>query len=82
KTYNIRYENNKVRKPMTYKLSDELINTLENVGRRDSGLVFHSVTDKDKKMDKGTIRGSLAKDYEKTWDKNSHSRFETFDRWC
>lgn len=61
KTYNIRYENNKVRKPMTYKLSDELINTLENVGRRDSGLVFHSVTDKDKKMDKGTIRGHWQK---------------------
>ena len=61
KTYNIRYENNKVRKPMTYKLSDELINTLKNISRRDSGLVFHAVTDKDKKMDKGTIRGHWQK---------------------
>ena len=54
--YNIRYENNKVRKPMTYKLSNELLETLDNIDRQESGYIFHAITDKSKKIDKNTIR--------------------------
>ena len=55
-TYNIRYENNKVRKPMTYKLSNELMQTLENIDKQQSKYVFHAIKSTSKKMDKGTIR--------------------------
>lgn len=64
-TYNIRYENNKVRKPMTYKLSNELIETLDNIDKQQSGYVFHAITSKTKKMDKGTIRTHWDKILEK-----------------
>ena len=34
---------------MTYKLSKELIETLDNVDRQESGYIFHAITDKTKK---------------------------------
>ena len=55
-TYTIKFENNKVRKPMTYKLSDEQLATLELIGFQTSGNIFHAVTDKNKKMNNGTVR--------------------------
>jgi site-specific recombinase XerD len=55
-TYTIRFENNKVRKPMTYKLSEELINTLKKTGIKKSGYIFHALKDQEQKMNKGTIR--------------------------
>lgn len=54
--YNIRYENNKVRKPMAYKLSSELRETLENIGSKESKFVFHAIKNKDQKLSKGTLR--------------------------
>ena len=48
-TYTIRFENNKVRKPMTYKLSNELRETLENLEIKKSGYVFHAMKDESKK---------------------------------
>lgn len=56
RTYTIRSENNKVRKPMTYKLSNELLKTLEKIGIQKNGYIFHALKDKEKKMNKGTIR--------------------------
>lgn len=64
-TYTIRFENNKVRKPMTYKLSDDLIKTLETMGIQKSGFIFHGLTNKDKKMNKGTVRNHWEKVLEK-----------------
>ena len=61
RTYSIKFENNKVRKPMTYKLSNELLETLESIGIQNSGYIFHAVTDKDKKMNKGTVRNHWKK---------------------
>jgi integrase len=61
KTYTIKSENNKVRKPMTYKLSDELLTTLEQLGNQTKGYVFHALNDKTKKMNKGTIRNHWEK---------------------
>jgi len=55
-TYTIKFENNKVRKAMTYKLSDIQRVTLEAMGVQQSGYVFHALTDKNQKMNKGTIR--------------------------
>lgn len=61
-TYTIKYENNKVRKPMTYKLSAELTGTLEILGiQSGNNYVFHALSDKTRKMDKGTVRNH--------WDK-------------
>ena len=60
-TYTIRFENNKVRKPMTYKLSDELLKTLEVLGLQKNGFVFCGLTNKDKKMNKGTVRNHWEK---------------------
>jgi integrase len=61
-TYTIKYENNKVRKPMTYKLSKELIGTLEILGiQSGNNYIFHAFSDKSRKMDKGTVRNH--------WDK-------------
>ena len=64
-TYTIRFENNKVRKPMTYKLSNELRETLENLEIKKSGYVFHAMKDESKKMDNGTLR----KHWQKVLDK-------------
>jgi len=55
-TYTIKFENNKVRKPMTYKLTGELITTLENLGLKDTGFIFHAQKDETKKMSKETVR--------------------------
>ena len=55
-TYTIRYENNKVRKPMTYKLSNELFEALQNIGIKESGFVFPAMKDESKKMSKATLR--------------------------
>ena len=55
-TYTIRFENNKVRKPMTYKLSNELLKTLEYLGVRENGFIFHAQKDSTKKMSKETVR--------------------------
>jgi integrase len=55
-TYTIQSENNKVRKPMTYKLSSEQLATLEAIDNESQGYVFHAIKDENKKMDKGTIR--------------------------
>jgi len=60
-TYTIKFENNKVRKPMTYKLSKELLKTLQDTTIQKSGYIFHSLRDKEKKMDKGTIRNHWKK---------------------
>lgn len=60
-TYTIKFENNKVRKPMTYKLSNELLNTLESIGLKTEGYVFHALTNENKKMNKGTIRNHWEK---------------------
>lgn len=61
-TYTIKYENNKVRKPMTYKLSAELIGTLETLGiLSGNNYIFHALSDKTKKMDKGTVRNHWEK---------------------
>jgi site-specific recombinase XerD len=56
RTYTIKPENNKVRKPMTYQLSDSLLETLQIIGVKKSGYVFHAMKDETKKMNKGTIR--------------------------
>lgn len=61
KTYTIQFQNNKVRKPMTYKLSNELLNTLNKIGIKNSGYIFHALTDEKKKMNKGTIRNHWEK---------------------
>lgn len=55
-TYTIKFENNKVRKPMTYKLSNDLLETLEKIGIKNKGFIFHAINDENKKMSKGTIR--------------------------
>jgi len=55
-TYTIKFENNKVRKPMTYKLTKELINTLEVLGVKKNGFIFHAQKDENKKMSKETVR--------------------------
>jgi len=55
-TYTIKFENNKVRKPMTYKLTSELIATLENLGLKDTGFIFHAQKDESKHMSKETVR--------------------------
>lgn len=55
-TYTIRFENNKVRKPMTYKLTSELIATLDRVETRESKFIFHAQKDINKKMSKETVR--------------------------
>ena len=55
-TYTIKYENNKVRKPMTYKLTAELIETLETLGIKKEGFIFHAQKDPSKKMSKETVR--------------------------
>ena len=60
-TYNIRFENNKVRKPMTYKLSDELLKTLNNLGVKKSGYIFHAVNDESQKMSNHTLRNHWKK---------------------
>ncbi len=60
-TYTIKYENNKVRKPMTYKLSNELLETLETIGLKTQGYVFPSLKDENIKMNKGTIRNHWEK---------------------
>lgn len=60
-TYTIKFENNKVRKSMTYKLTDVLLETLNNTGIKKSGYIFHSITDENKKMNKGTIRNHWEK---------------------
>jgi integrase len=60
-TYTIKFENNKVRKPMTYKLSNELVETLNTIGRQESGYLFPALTDQSKKMNKGTIRNHWKK---------------------
>ena len=64
-TYTIRYENNKVRKPMTYKLSNELFEALQNIGIKESGFVFPAMKDKSQKMDNSTLR----KHWQKVLDK-------------
>ena len=64
-TYTIRYENNKVRKPMTYKLSNELFEALQNIGIKESGFVFPAMKDKSQKMDNSTPR----KHWQKVLDK-------------
>ena len=64
-TYTIRYENNKVRKPMTYKLSNELLEALQNIGIKESGFVFPAMKDKSQKMDNSTLR----KHWQKVLDK-------------
>ena len=61
RTYTIRLENNKVRKPMTYKLSNSLLNTLETLGVQKKGYIFHGLTNKNKKMNKGTVRNHWEK---------------------
>ena len=55
-TYTIRFENNKVRKPMTYRLTSELQSTLEKIGVKEDGFIFHAQKDKSKKMSKDTVR--------------------------
>jgi site-specific recombinase XerD len=60
-TYTIRFENNKVRKPMTYKLSSDLLDTLESLEIKKDSYVFHAITNKDKKMNKGTVRNHWEK---------------------
>lgn len=60
-TYTIKFENNKVRKPMTYKLSSELLETLDAIGIEKNGYVFHALTNKNNKMNKGTIRNHWEK---------------------
>jgi site-specific recombinase XerD len=55
-TYTIKFENNKVRKPMTYKLTAELIQTLENLGVKENGFIFHAQKDESRKMSKETVR--------------------------
>lgn len=60
-TYTIKFENNKVRKPMTYQLSDALLQTLSTMEIQKSGYIFHSIKDKNKKMNKGTIRNHWEK---------------------
>jgi site-specific recombinase XerD len=60
-TYTIKFENNKVRKPMTYKLSDELLETLGVIGTLKSGYVFHALTNTNNKMNKGTVRNHWEK---------------------
>ncbi len=55
-TYTIKFENNKVRKPMTYKLTHELIKTLETLGIGEKGYIFHALKDNTKKMSKETVR--------------------------
>ena len=64
-TYTIRYENNKVRKPMTYKLSNELFEALQNIGIKESGFVFPAMKNKSQKMDNSTLR----KHWQKVLDK-------------
>lgn len=61
RTYTIKFENNKGRKPMTYKLGDELLETLNIIGIEKNGYVFHALTDKSNKMNKGTIRNHWEK---------------------
>ena len=41
---------------MTYKLSNELKETLENLGIKKSGYIFHAMKDESKKMSKATLR--------------------------
>jgi site-specific recombinase XerD len=60
-TYTIKFENNKVRKPMSYKLSEEQFKAVESIGIEQKGYVFHALTNKDKKMNKGTIRNHWEK---------------------
>jgi len=60
-TYTIKFENNKVRKPMTYKLTKELVNTLEVLGIQKKGFIFHSLKDENKKMSKETVRNHWSK---------------------
>ena len=55
-TYTIKFENNKVRKPMTYKLTPELIATLEKFEVKKSKFIFHAQIDINKKMSKETVR--------------------------
>lgn len=55
-TYTIKFENNKARKPMTYKLTAELRQTLENLGIKENGFIFHAQKDDTKKMSKETVR--------------------------
>ena len=55
-TYTIRFENNKVRKPMTYKLSSELMETLQCIGIKSQGFIFHAINDKNQKLSKETVR--------------------------
>jgi len=55
-TYTIRFENNKVRKPMTYRLTSELQSTLEKIGVKEDGFIFHAQKDESKKMSKDTVR--------------------------
>jgi len=55
-TYTIRFENNKVRKPMTYRLTSELQSTLEKIGVKERGFIFHAQKDESKKMSKDTVR--------------------------
>jgi site-specific recombinase XerD len=45
----------------TYKLSHELIETLGSLDTKNKGYIFPAITDKNKKMNKGTIRNH--------WDK-------------
>ncbi len=54
-TYSIRYENNKVHKPMTYQLSDGLIEALGEL-KQESAFVFHAIKDTSKKLDKNTVK--------------------------
>jgi site-specific recombinase XerD len=61
KTYTIQFQNNKVRKPMTYRLSQELLHTLNQIGIQKEGYIFHALTDANKKMNKGTIRNHWEK---------------------
>lgn len=60
-TYTIRFENNKVRKPMTYKLTKAQLDTLDLTNTPKNGYVFPAITRKDKKMDKGTVRNHWEK---------------------
>ena len=55
-TYTIKFQNNKVRKPMTYKLSNELLATLETIGIQRSGFIFNALKNETKKMSKETVR--------------------------
>jgi len=54
--YTIRYENNKVRKPMTYKLSSKLLDTIHSIKAQKNGYIFHAVTNQNNKLSKETVR--------------------------